>query len=89
MRVVGSRAARSKHIADMACMDCLYVASHRVLSRASTASHLTSRAPMPIRLSGIAALAYAAIYFLLASVMEAEYVRHSLRSVLTPILATL
>ena len=32
---------------------------------------------MPIRLSGIAALAYAAIYFLLASLMEAEYVNQS------------
>jgi hypothetical protein len=44
---------------------------------AATASHLTSQAPMPIRLSGIAALAYAAIYFLLASVMEAEYVKQN------------
>ena len=32
---------------------------------------------MPTRLSGIAALAYAAIYFLLASIMEAEYVNQS------------
>jgi len=32
---------------------------------------------MPIRLSAIAALAYAAIYFVLASPMEAEYVNQS------------